>query len=238
MKRCVAELTEGYVNIGADRLELDREGNMIYAWNGAELVGAFDVRGEKTMMPFPNKKYSVIYADPPWSYQDKRCNGNAADHYPTMRIEDICSLPVHDIAADNCVLFLWATYPMLKEALQVIEAWGFKYKSIGFQWIKQNRSGNGYFFGLGRWTRGNTEPCLIAVKGKPKRVSNGVSQLIFAPLRAHSQKPDIARDKIRELMGEEQSYIELFARSTTPGWDVWGNEVNKYNSESKREDKP
>ena len=216
------------------------------------------------MIPFPNKKYSagcdggdgcgdgegdggggygdgagcVIYADPPWSYKDKRCNGNAADHYPTMRIEDICSLPVQDISDDNCVLFLWATYPMLKEALRVIEAWGFKYKSIGFQWIKQNRSGNGYFFGLGRWTRGNTEPCLIAVKGKPKRVSNSVSQLIFAPIRAHSQKPDIARDKIRKLMGAEQSYIELFARSTTPGWDVWGNEVNKYNSESKQEDKP
>lgn len=82
------------------------------------------------MIPFPNKKYSVIYADPPWSYQDKRCNGNAADHYPTMRIDDICSLPVQDIADDNCVLFLWATYPMLKEALRVIEAWGFKYKSI------------------------------------------------------------------------------------------------------------
>lgn len=110
-------------------------------------------------------------------------------------------LPVKDLAADNCVLFLWATYPMLKEALKVIEAWGFKYKSIGFQWVKQNRSGNGYFFGLGRWTRGNTEPCLIAVKGKPQRASNSVSQLIFAPLRAHSQKPDITRDKIRELMG-------------------------------------
>lgn len=182
----------------------------------------------QTMIPFPNKKYSVIYADPPWSYQDKRCNGNAADHYPTMRIEDICSLPVQDLAADNCVLFLWATYPMLKEALKVIEAWGFKYKSIGFQWVKQNRSGNGYFFGLGRWTRGNTEPCLIAVKGKPHRASNSVSQLIFAPLRAHSQKPDITRDKIRELMGGDHSYIELFARNTTPGWDVWGNEVNKY----------
>ena len=184
------------------------------------------------MIPFPNKKYSVIYADPPWSYQDKRCNGNAADHYPTMRIDDICSLPVHDIAADNCVLFLWATYPMIKEALRVIEAWGFKYKSIGFQWIKQNRSGTGYFLGIGHWTRGNTEACLIGVKGKPKRVSNGVSQLIFAPLREHSRKPDIVRDKIRELMWEEQSYIELFARSTTTGWDVWGNEINKYNSES------
>lgn len=137
-------------------------------------------------------------------------------------------LPVKDLAADNCVLFLWATYPMLKEALKVIEAWGFKYKSIGFQWVKQNRSGNGYFFGLGRWTRGNTEPCLIAVKGKPQRASNSVSQLIFAPLRAHSQKPDITRDKIRELMGGDQSYIELFARNTAPGWDVWGNEVNKY----------
>lgn len=121
-----------------------------------------------------------------------------------------------------------SVYPMLKEALKVIEAWGFKYKSIGFQWVKQNRSGNGYFFGLGRWTRGNTEPCLIAVKGKPHRASNSVSQLIFAPLRAHSQKPDITRDKIRELMGGDHSYIELFARNTTPGWDVWGNEVNKY----------
>lgn len=181
------------------------------------------------MIPFPNKRYNVIYADPPWSYQDKRCNGNAADHYPTMRIEDICSLPVQELAADNCVLFLWATYPMLKEALKVIEAWGFKYKSIGFLWVKLNRSGKGYFFGLGRWTRGNTGPCLIAVRGKPHRASNSVSQLIFAPLRQHSQKPDITRDKIRELMGD-QSYIELFARNTTPGWDVWGNEVNKYDS--------
>ncbi len=180
------------------------------------------------MLPFPNKKYDVIYADPPWSYRDKHCNGNAADHYPTMSIDDICRLPIQDIAADNCVLFLWTTYPMLKEALKVIEAWGFRYKSIGFQWIKQNRTGNGYFFGLGRWTRGNTEPCLIGVKGKPHRARNNVSQLIFAPLRSHSQKPDVVRDEIQELMGKEKSYIELFARTTTPGWDVWGNEVKKY----------
>ncbi len=180
------------------------------------------------MIPFPDKKYSVIYADPPWRYQDKKCNGNAADHYPTMSVEEICGLPVRELAADNCVLFMWATYPMLKEALKVIEAWGFKYKSIGFQWVKQNRSGKGYFFGLGRWTRGNTEPCLIAVKGKPHRESASVSQLIFAPLRAHSQKPDITHDKIQELMGGDQSYIELFARNTTPGWEAWGNEVNKY----------
>ena len=84
------------------------------------------------MIPFPDKKYDIIYADPPWSYSDKGCNGNAADHYPTMTVEEICKLPVNvaggGIASDNCILFMWATYPMLREALKVIEAWGFTYK--------------------------------------------------------------------------------------------------------------
>lgn len=119
---------------------------------------------------------------------------------------------------------MWAAYPKMQEALDLIEAWGFKYKSIAFQWIKQNRSGNGYFFGLGRWTRGNTEPCLIAIKGKPKRISAGVGQLVFSPLRRHSQKPAEVRDKIVELMGDLPR-IELFAREAAPGWDVWGNEA-------------
>lgn len=110
---------------------------------------------------------------------------------------------------------MWATYPKMQEALDLIEAWGFKYKSIAFQWIKQNRSGNGYFFGLGRWTRGNTEPCLIAIKGKPKRISAGVGQLVFSPLRRHSQKPAEVRDKIVELMGDLPR-IELFAREAAP----------------------
>lgn len=180
------------------------------------------------MIPFPNKKYSVIYADPPWSYKDKGCSGNADIHYNTMPIKDICGLPVKEISADDCVLFLWATYPMLREALQVITSWGFVYKTIGFQWIKLNRTGKGYFFGLGRWTRGNSECCLIATKGKPHRKNNSVGQLIFEPLRKHSQKPDIVRDKIRDLMGANQTYIELFARTQTPGWDVWGNEITKF----------
>ena len=153
------------------------------------------------MIPFPDKKYSVIYADPPWSYKDRGCTGNAADHYPTMSVNEICSLPVKDISEDKCVLFLWATYPLLKEAFQVIESWGFEYKTIAFQWIKLNKSGNGYFLGLGHMTRGNSEPCLLAVKGKPHRASNSVSQLVFSPLREHSRKPDITRDKIKELMG-------------------------------------
>lgn len=186
-------------------------------------------------MELPNKKYSIIYADPPWSYNDKSCQGNAAEHYQLMKDEDICGLPGKDIAADDCVLFLWATYPKLQEALDVIKAWGFKYKSIGFQWIKQNKSGSGYFFGLGRWTRGNTEPCLIAVKGKPKRMSASVGQLVFSPLREHSQKPDVVRDKIVELMGDLPR-IELFARTTSPGWDCWGNEPDKFEAKELSEE--
>lgn len=172
----------------------------------------------------PDKKYNIIYADPPWSYKDKGCNGNAAQHYPLMKDADICALPVKDIAADDCVLFMWATYPKLQEALDVIKAWGFTYKTIGFQWVKQNRSRNGTFFGLGRWTRGNTEPCLIATKGKPARVSKSVGQLVFSPIRAHSQKPDEVRDRIVELMGDLPR-VELFARSAAAGWDCWGNEA-------------
>ena len=109
------------------------------------------------MIPLPDKKYSIIYADPPWSYQNRGTRAAASKHYDTMTIEDIKRMGVGaagGIANEDCVLFMWATFPMLREALDVIEAWGFKYKSIAFQWIKQNRSGNGYFFGLGRWTRG------------------------------------------------------------------------------------
>ncbi len=171
-----------------------------------------------------DKKYNIIYADPPWSYNDKGCNGNSFAHYNSMKDSEIYDLPIEKLAEKDCVLFLWATYPKLQEALDTIKKWGFTYKSIAFQWIKQNKSGNGYFFGLGRWTRGNTECCLIAVKGKPKRKSNSVSQLIFSPLRKHSQKPDEVREKIIELFGDIPR-IELFAREKCDGWDCWGDEV-------------
>lgn len=170
-------------------------------------------------------KYGIIYADPPWSYQDKGCNGNCEEHYKTMSLADICNLPVREISEDNCVLFLWTTYPMLQESMKVIEAWGFKYKSIAFQWVKLNKKNGKPFYGLGRWTRGNTEPCLIATRGKPKRVSNSVFQLIQTPIEGHSKKPQEARDKIVKLMGFSVPRVELFARQKTPGWDVWGNEV-------------
>lgn len=105
-----------------------------------------------------------------------------------------------------------------------MEAWGFKYKTIGFQWLKKNKKADTFFYGLGRWTRGNTECCLIGVKGKPKRLSNSVSQLIIERIQGHSKKPDVVRDKIVELMGDLPR-VELFAREKTEGWDSWGNEI-------------
>lgn len=170
-----------------------------------------------------DKKYDIIYAEPPWRYKDRKCNGACENHYPTMSIEEIEKLPIKNIASKNCVLFLWATYPMLQEALRVIHAWGFSYKTIGFQWVKMNKSWLGKFFGLGRWTRGNTEPCLLAVKGKPKRKSNSVFQLIESPITSHSQKPSETRERIVNLLGDLPR-IELFARQHTDGWDYWGNE--------------
>ncbi|MCU6761938.1 Transcriptional activator%2C adenine-specific DNA methyltransferase [uncultured Roseburia sp.] len=170
------------------------------------------------------KKYSIIYADPPWRYEMKKGQGVAENHYSTMGIEEICSLPVQEICEKDCVLFLWVTFPQLPEAFKVIKAWGFCYKTVAFVWIKQNKSGNGYFFGLGYWTRSNAEICLLAVKGKPKRVSKKVFQLIVSPLQEHSRKPAEARERIVELMGDLPR-IELFARQQSPGWDVWGNEV-------------
>lgn len=162
------------------------------------------------------KKYDIIYADPPWRYQDKTCEGACAKHYNTMSVDEICALPVANLAAKDCTLFMWATYPQMQEALKVISAWGFKYKTIAFQWVKLNRNvklnnftiatvqdilHKACFFGLGRWTRGNTECCLLATKGKPHRENNAVSQLIFAPLTKHSSKPSEARDRIKTLLG-------------------------------------
>ena len=117
------------------------------------------------------KKYKIIYADPPWRYARSKVQGAAEKHYPTMSIEELCALPVKEIADKDCILFLWATFPQLKEALQLIKAWGFTYKSVAFVWLKQNRKSPTWFYGLGFWTRGNAEICLLATKGHPKRQS-------------------------------------------------------------------
>ena len=173
------------------------------------------------------KKYSVILADPPWAFRawsNKGMGRSAEQHYPTMRLEDIKALPVADLAAEDCVLFLWATFPMLKEALEVAEAWGFAYKTVAFTWVKENRKSPGLFWGLGYWTRANAEVCLLATRGSPKRQSAAVHQVILSPVERHSKKPDEVQERIVTLMGDV-SRVELFARQETPGWDVWGNEV-------------
>lgn len=142
-----------------------------------------------------------------------------------MSLEEIKSLPVREIAAEDCALFLWATFPCLKEALEVIDAWGFTYKTVAFVWVKQNRKSESLFWGMGFWTRANAEICIIATKGHPKRVSSGIHQIIISHIEQHSKKPDEARNRIVALMGD-LSRIELFARQKTDGWDVWGNEVS------------
>ena len=126
------------------------------------------------------KKYKVIYADPPWQYRvySKKGRGRSAEnHYHTMNIDDIRSLPVADIADDDCVLFLWITFPCLKEGISVMESWGFTYKTCGFNWVKRNKKKNTYFMRLVIRTRSNSEVCLIGTKGHPKRVSKAVSQI-------------------------------------------------------------
>ena len=105
------------------------------------------------------KKYKIIYADPPWRYARSKVQGAAEKHYPTMSIEELCALPVKEIADKDCILFLWATFPQLKEALQLIKAWGFTYKSVAFVWLKQNRKSPTWFYGLGARKCGNLLAC-------------------------------------------------------------------------------
>lgn len=173
-----------------------------------------------------DKKYNIIYADPPWSYKDKALAGNrgACCKYDVMTIEDIENLPIKDISASDCILFMWVTMPFLKDCFDVIKSWGFKYKTCAFTWIKQNKKSNSLFWGMGSWTRANAELCLIATKGKPKRQSAKVHSVIMSKIREHSRKPDETRDRIVELCGDIPR-IELFARQSVNGWDCWGNEV-------------
>lgn len=134
-----------------------------------------------------NTKYQIIYADPPWKYDRSKGEGVAERYYPTMSVSELSELPIAELADKDAVLFMWATFPKLNEALQLIKAWGFKYKTVAFVWLKQNKSGIGWFYGLGFWTRGNAEICLLATKGKPKRKSPCVHQFIISPLRRHSR---------------------------------------------------
>lgn len=180
------------------------------------------------MIPFPKKKYNIIYADPPWTFKTYSPKGiekkSAQCHYHCMDKEDIQRLPVQDIADDDCVLFLWVTFPCLEEGLELIKKWGFSYKTCAFNWVKRNRKSDGWFWGLGYWTRANSEICLLATKGHTKRISKSVHQVCDARVMEHSRKPSEIRDRIVELLGDLPR-IELFARHKADGWDAWGDEV-------------
>ena len=168
-------------------------------------------------------KYNIIYADPPWQYRtySKKGQGRSAEsHYPTMSIADIKALPVSDIAAKDCALFMWITFPCLQEAMEVLSAWGFEYKTVAFVWIKQNRKSDSLFWGMGYWTRANAELCILATRGHPKRQSHSVHQVIMSHIEEHSKKPEEARERIVQLMGDLPR-IELFARQSPAGWAIF-----------------
>ena len=142
-----------------------------------------------------------------------------------MGLEDIQALPVGELADSDCVLFMWTTIPLLEDCFSVMRAWGFEYKTVAFVWIKLNRKSDSLFWGMGHWTRANAELCMVATKGHPKRKSAGVHQVIISHIEEHSKKPNEARERIIQLMGDLPR-VELFARQKTDGWDVWGNEVD------------
>lgn len=183
-------------------------------------------------------KYKIIYADPAWKYSDNRHNdpAYAGITYDVMSTDQICALPVKEIADKDSILFLWVTMPMLKDGLKVMESWGFKYKTCAFTWVKTNRKSGTFGTMLGQWTMGNAELCLLGTKGHPKRIKKNVKQLVVAPRFGHSKKPDEVRDRIVELMGDI-SRIELFARESAEGWTTLGNEIDgKDLSESIKEE--
>lgn len=183
-----------------------------------------------------NKKYQIIYADPPWDFGDKLRSSKKLSngkmhfreldlHYPTMKTTEICSLNVNNICEDDCVLFMWVTDAHIPDALKVIEAWGFKYKTVAFIWNKKEKSGKQVCF-MGKWTMKGSEICLLATKGKAHGLikSHKVRQLVEAERNIHSRKPNEVRNRIIELLGELPR-VELFCRTKNNGWDVWGNEI-------------
>lgn len=185
----------------------------------------------------PTKHFGAILADPPWGFQMFNsvravpCRG--VQPYPTMKTPEIEAMPVGSLAAPDSVLFLWVTWPMLKDGFSVMESWGFTYKTCGFCWVKGK--GLPLFpedfkdkMGLGFWTRANSEVCLLGTRGKPKRVNADVRQVVQAPLREHSRKPEEIHGRIERLVAGP--YLELFARAPREGWTVWGNQTDKFAS--------
>lgn len=177
------------------------------------------------MIPFPEKRYNIIYADPPWAY-NQAGRGAATNHYQTMTTADICKMPVREITGGGAACFLWSTFPNITQAVEVMEAWGFRYKTAAFVWVKKTKTG-GNFWGMGAYTRANAEVCLLGVtpdfKATERVRAHDVHQIVETPFEGHSKKPDEVRRRIVRLLGDVPR-IELFARERAAGWDAWGDE--------------
>jgi N6-adenosine-specific RNA methylase IME4 len=186
--------------------------------------------------------YGALLVDPPWVFNSlwggrpKKVGGNYPSraierHYDLQEDDEIAALPVADLAADDCVLFMWICWPILRRSLAVLDAWGFEYKTCAFAWMKADQYRlfaleEDVRMGLGYWTRANSEVCLLATRGKPKRLNADVRQGIIEPIREHSRKPDCVQERIERLVAGP--HLELFARQRRPGWTCWGNEVDKF----------
>src|SRR6185312_12078508 len=183
----------------------------------------------------PRNHFGAIYADPPWLFEiwGKAKGASRDPKYQCAEVDDLKAFSVGDLAAADCALFMWVTWPLLKDALELIGAWGFVYKTCAFSWMKANNRQPDMFsedspvqVGLGYWTRANSEVCLLATRGKPKRLHADVRQGIIEPRREHSRKPDCVYERIERLVAGP--YLELFARTTRPNWTAWGNQTDKF----------
>jgi N6-adenosine-specific RNA methylase IME4 len=177
----------------------------------------------------PRALYGAILADPPWSFKaysgPRVAQRSAHQHYSVVDAAGLAALGPTD-AADNCALFMWVVDSHLDQGIDLIRAWGFEFKTIAFVWVKTCKDGVTPRMGMGLWTRKQSEVCLMGTRGKVRRNGKGVRQVIMAPRREHSRKPDEIYDRIELLV--DGPYLEMFARQTHPGWDSMGNEVGKF----------
>lgn len=180
----------------------------------------------------------MVLADPPWDHQMRSAKGitsrHASAHYPVMKLADIKAMPVNDILARDCHLFLWTTWPHLEQALEVMKAWGFKYSSDFLIWVKLNPTKTDlmwfgetdFHVGTGYTSRKNTEVCLLGRRGSPKRLSRGTRELLISSRRQHSRKPDSTYGRIEGYCPGPR--LELFSRENRPGWTAWGRDVGMF----------
>lgn len=199
-------------------------------------------------------KYSIIFLDPPWKYNSRanhktRFRGGACGHYPLMTMAEIAALPIGGLAARDCALLMWCTFPYLDQQIKLFERWQFRFRTQFLTWIKLNpkghdlpkddpnyRPGKQYvlysdglfhsvFFGVGYYSKSNPEVCLLGMRGQLPTISDAVSSVILAPRRAHSRKPDEAYERIEAVFGDVPR-IELFARHDRQGWVATGNDLD------------